>query len=64
MTICHAQLGHAEAAKKHLNDFLALSPRYAKIARRDLAKWFVSEEHVEHTLEGFAKAGLDVEGAR
>ena len=64
VTICHAQLGHAEAATKHLNDFLALSPRYAKIARRDLAKWFVSAEHVEHTLEGFAKAGLDVEGAR
>jgi tetratricopeptide (TPR) repeat protein len=64
VTICHAQLGHGEAARKHLNDFLALSPRYAKIARRDLGKWFVSEEHVEHTLEGFAKAGLDVEVAR
>ena len=61
LAIAHAQLGHTEAAKRHLNDFLALSPQYAKIARVDLSKWFVSQEYVEHILEGLAKAGLDVE---
>ena len=64
VTICHAQLGNDEAGRKHLNDFLELSPRYAKIARLDLSKWFVSQEHIEHVLEGFAKAGLDVDISR
>ena len=62
LAIAHAQLGNGEAARKHLDDFLRLSPRYAKIARLDLSKWFVSEELIEHILEGLAKAGLDVEG--
>ena len=61
MAICHAQLGNREAAQKHLDNLLKLSPRYGKIARLDLSKWFVSEEHVEHALEGFVKAGLTID---
>ena len=61
MAICHAQLGNVEEARKHLDNLLKLSPRYGKIARLDLSKWFVSEEHVEHALEGFVKAGLAID---
>jgi len=61
MAIYHAQLGNLKEARKHLDDLLKLSPRYGKIARLDLSKWFVSEQHVEHALEEFVKAGLAID---
>ena len=57
----HAQLGRAEAARKHLKTFLKLVPD-ARNVRAELSKWLVSEELVEHLLDGLRKAGLDVDG--
>ena len=58
----HAQLGRAEAARKHLKTFLELAPDYARNFRVEGLKWFVSEELVEHFLDGLRKAGLAVDG--
>ena len=56
----NAQLGRAEAAREHLNASRELAPDVTANARSELEKWLVSEELVEHVLEGLAKAGLDV----
>lgn len=61
MAIYHAQFGNLKDARKHLDNLLKLSPRYGKIARLDLSTWFVSEQRVEHALEGFVKAGLAID---
>ena len=59
----HAQLGQAEAARKHLKTFLDLDPNVARNARAEWwSNWFVSEELVEHIHHGLRKAGLDVDG--
>ena len=59
----HAQLGQTEAARKHLDTFVELAPDVARNARAEISKWLVSEELVEHFVDGLRKAGLDVDGA-
>ena len=58
----HAQLGRSEAARKHLETFVELAPDVARNVRAELSKWHVSEELVEHFVDGWRKAGLDVDG--
>jgi TolB-like protein/cytochrome c-type biogenesis protein CcmH/NrfG len=53
------QLGQHEAAKKALQDLLALRPDFAQAARYEYGKWYEPEE-VEHIVEGLRKAGLDI----
>jgi serine/threonine protein kinase/tetratricopeptide (TPR) repeat protein len=61
LAIANAQLGRDEAARRCVKDLLAVSPKYGKFARADLSKWFVSDEMVEHIIEGLRKAGLDID---
>jgi adenylate cyclase len=56
----NAQLGRAEAASKHLQKLLALRPDFGKEVRADLDREFVSEDFIEHYLEGLRKAGLEI----
>ena len=58
----HAQLGRTEAARKHLKTFLELAPDVARNVRAEISKWHVSEELVEHFVDGWRKAGLEVDG--
>jgi hypothetical protein len=53
------QLGEHEAATKAASELLKLRPDVATTARRDMNKWWRSEE-VEHLIEGLRKAGLEV----
>ena len=58
----HAQLGRSEAARKHLKTFVDLAPDVARNVRAEVSKWHVSEELVEHLVDGWRKAGLDIDG--
>ncbi len=59
----NAQLGRTEAARKHLNRFVELAPDVARNVRAEESKWWLSEEIVEHIVDGLRKAGLEVDGA-
>jgi adenylate cyclase len=56
----NAQLGRTEAASNHLQKLLALRPDFGNEVRADLHKEFVSEDFIEHYLEGLKKAGLEI----
>jgi TolB-like protein/cytochrome c-type biogenesis protein CcmH/NrfG len=58
----HAQLGRPEAARKHLETFVELAPDVARNPRAEWSRWFVSEEFVEHVVDGLRKAGLEIDG--
>jgi TolB-like protein/Tfp pilus assembly protein PilF len=53
------QLGDQEAARKALEELLALRPHFGSAARRDFGKWF-QPELVEQLIDGLRKAGLEV----
>jgi len=53
------QLGHREAARKAVQDLLALRPDFATTARHEYSKWFEPEQ-VEHLVDGLRKAGLEI----
>ena len=53
------QLGQHEAAKKALQELLALRPDFAQSARYEYAKWYEPEE-IEHIIDGLRKAGLEI----
>jgi TolB-like protein/Tfp pilus assembly protein PilF len=53
------QLGEREAAKKSLQELLALRPDFAEAARYEYAKWYEPDD-VEHIIDGLRKAGLDI----
>jgi len=55
----YAQLGDAEAASKALRELLRLRPNASTTAPRTAAKWF-DAEHLEHLIEGWRKAGLEI----
>jgi hypothetical protein len=61
LAVTNAQLGNVQAARRCVDDLLAVSPKYGQFAREDLSKWFVSHEMVEHIIEGLRKAGVDVD---
>jgi TolB-like protein/Tfp pilus assembly protein PilF len=53
------QLGQHDAAKKALQDLLALRPDFAQAARDEYAKWYEPEE-IEHIIDGLRKAGMQI----
>ena len=60
----NAQLGRTEAAREHLKTFLELAPDVGRNVRAEISKWQVSDELVEHLVDGWRKAGLDVDDDR
>ena len=53
------QLGEREAARKALEELLAIRPEFGSAARGEFSKWH-EPELVEHFMDGLRKAGLDV----
>ncbi len=53
------QLGQREAARKAVQDLLALRPDFGAAARQEYSKWYESDQ-VEHMLDGLRKAGLEI----
>ena len=63
LAAAYAQAGEREAARKHLQELLAIIPDFAVVAREELGKWW-DPKLVEHLLDGLRKAGLiDIPGA-
>src|SRR5579862_2394981 len=58
----YAQLGQSELAHKAVRELLAIQPDFASMARGFYGKWH-SSELIEHLIEGWRKAGLEIEGA-
>jgi len=56
------QLGDRAAAAKAVQDLIKLRPRFAATARQDIEKWW-NPDYVEKMLEGWRKAGLEIEPA-
>lgn len=56
------QLGDRDGASKALRELLKLRPDAVSRLREDCDKWFDSE-HAAHIMEGFRKAGLEVDAA-
>jgi hypothetical protein len=57
----HGQLGQRELAHKAVQDLLLLRPDFATMARSFFERW-QSRELVEHLIEGWRKAGLEIAG--
>ncbi|MBA3727478.1 MAG: hypothetical protein H0W86_13855 [Armatimonadetes bacterium] len=57
----YGQLGEGDAAGKALRDLLKLRPDFAATVRKDLEKWW-NPEYVEHLIDGWRKAGLEIAG--
>jgi|GEM_PF-151997 len=55
----YGQLGEHEAARKALEELLALKPDFANTGRVELGKW-LQPEFVEHVIEGLRNAGLGI----
>ena len=56
----YGQLGMREAARKALQELLAIRPDFAKTAREELGRWFHDLEFAEHNIDGLRKAGLEI----
>jgi TolB-like protein/Tfp pilus assembly protein PilF len=59
MAAACGQLGEGEKAKRASRNLLNLRPGFAASARADIEKWW-EPEYVEHMVDGWRKAGLDV----
>ncbi len=59
MAAACGQLGEGEKAKKASRNLHKLRPGFAASARADIEKWW-EPEYVEHMVDGWRKAGLDV----
>ncbi len=55
----YGQLDEREAARKALDELLAIRPGFGRAAREEFGKWH-EPELVEHWIDGLRKAGLDV----
>ncbi len=55
------QLEESDAARKALRDLLNLRPDFAVTARKDMEKWW-NPQYVEHVIDGWRKAGLEIAG--
>ncbi|MFN7944133.1 MAG: protein kinase [Blastocatellia bacterium] len=53
------QLGERETAAKAVQDLLKVRPDFVASVQRDFAKWW-DAEYIEHLLDGFRKAGLEI----
>ncbi len=62
LAMANAQLGRKEQARKHVKRFVELWPDGAGNPRRELRKWWFSEEFVEQLIDGLRKAGLEIPG--
>jgi TolB-like protein/Tfp pilus assembly protein PilF len=60
LAAAYGQLGERDAAGKALRDLLKLRPDFAATARSDIEKWW-EPEYVERMIDGWRKAGLDVD---
>jgi TolB-like protein/Tfp pilus assembly protein PilF len=58
----YGQLGMREAARKALQELLAIRPDFAKTAREEFERWN-DPAFVEHMIDGLRKAGLEVTSA-
>ena len=58
----YGQLGELDAAHNAVRELLAIRPDFAVVAREELGKWW-DPELVEHLIEGFRKAGLEIAAA-
>jgi TolB-like protein/cytochrome c-type biogenesis protein CcmH/NrfG len=56
----YGQLGMREAARKSLQELLAIRPDFAQTAREELERWFLDPAFVEHNIDGLRKAGLEI----
>jgi TolB-like protein len=55
----YGQLGEQQAARKAVQDLLAIRPDFPAVARQELGKWW-DRELTGHLIEGLRKAGLDI----
>jgi TolB-like protein/tRNA A-37 threonylcarbamoyl transferase component Bud32 len=58
----YGQLGERTSAERAVRELLALKPDFAEVAREDYAKWVGPGEILDHLVEGFRKAGLEIPG--
>jgi TolB-like protein/Tfp pilus assembly protein PilF len=59
LAMCYAQLGEMDAARRSIQDMLAIKPDYGQVARQLHGKW-IQPDLVEKLVEGLRKAGLEV----
>ncbi len=57
----YAQLGEIDAAAKSLRVLLKMQPDFAATIRNQIEKWW-NLEFVEHLIDGWRKAGLEIAG--
>ena len=55
----YGQLGERDAATKALRELLILWPGFGVSAREEMGKW-CDPDLVEHLIDGFRKAGLEI----
>jgi tetratricopeptide (TPR) repeat protein len=56
----HAQLGHLDTARKHLERLIKIVPAMARDPRAEWSKWTADEEFLDDVVDGLRKAGLEV----
>ena len=57
---CAGQLGLTDEGRVALSEVLRIVPDFAHDPRANYALWNFPEEIIEHMLEGFRKAGLEI----
>ncbi|HEV2424718.1 MAG TPA: protein kinase [Terriglobia bacterium] len=63
MAAAYGQLGEREAGAKALRELQKVRPDFAATARNHVEKWW-DAEYVERLMEGWRKAGLDIQEDR
>jgi adenylate cyclase len=59
LAAAYGQLDEREAARKHVQELLAIRPDLAVVAREEMGKWW-DPELVGHLIDGLRKAGLEI----
>ena len=59
MSAAYGQLGERAAASKALQDLLEMRPDFGATVRMNIEKWWESD-FVEHLMDGWRKAGLEI----
>ena len=54
------QLGRTRDAQTAVDNLLSPYPTFSENARSELSKWLVTDEGLNHYLDGLRKAGLDI----
>ena len=63
MSAAYGQLGERAAASRALQDLLEMRPDFAATVRMNIEKWW-EPDFVEHLMDGWRKAGLEIPGDR